>query len=128
MKAIKGDNITSPESQAQIRFNEDACADKNSESGLNYFHSSGLLGPLNNAIAIPNFRPVLIINTSGMVQYVALSKNAAMAAPANGTQGIPLAPNGGSIMLATADNTYIRASSANVFGYLANDNVIDLPD
>lgn len=125
-KKVKG-AVTGPALQSQVRFNESSCGDKISETGFDYFGgSSVILGALNAAVAVPQFRPVLIVNTGGALAYVALSDDPLMAAPATGADGIPLAPDGGRIVLATGENTYIRASAATVFGFIADDNV--MPD
>ena len=131
-RAIKA--VTNPSDMAQLRFREDSNSDAVSEAGLNYFWSTsvvtnaGMLGALNVAVPVVTYRSVLVVNIDAAIQYVALSKSGAMVAPAGGATGIPIAPNGGSIILAIADNTYIRSSSANVFGYLSNDSIIELPD
>jgi len=118
---------TGPSNQAQLRFNEESCSDKVSETGFDYFGgTSALLGALDAAVLVPKFRPILVVNASGAIQYVSLSDDPAMAAPIGGATGIPIAADGGSIVLSSGENTYIRASNANVFGYLASDNV--LPD
>lgn len=124
-KRTKG-RLTGPGNQAQIRFNEGACSDKVSESGLNYFYNNGegLLGELNSAaVEVGKFKQVLVFNTTGSLGYVAFG-DSTLAAPAGGATGVPI-PAGQGVVLASGENTHIRASAATVFGYLAEDNVIE---
>jgi hypothetical protein len=37
-------------------------------------------------------------------------------------------PTGGKLILAVGNNNRIKSSSANVFGYLAKDNIIELEE
>ena len=122
-KKAKG-SATGPANQAQVRFNENANSDKVSETGFDFF-SGVLLGELNTAAVLvtPN-RPIYVFNNSAVVQYVAFSQNPAMPAPATGAAGVPIAPYSG-IVLASGENTYIRASAVTVFGYEADDNVVN---
>ena len=125
-KKVKG-TITGPGNQAQIRFNEDACSDKVSETGLNYFYgvsnAEGLLGALGNAIRCGKFKPIYVFNTAGAVAYVAFG-DTGVAAPTSGANGVPI-PAGQGMMLSSGQNEFIRASAATVFGFVANENVIE---
>jgi len=128
MAKTKGvtNEATGPGNQIQLRFNEDAVSDKVSETGFNFFYDGGkgLLGALNVARQVEKFRPILVYNTDAVVHYVALSENSGMAAPATGADGVPIMPNT-FLILSSGENTYIRSDGALVFGYMANDNVIE---
>ena len=120
---------TSPMNQAQARFNEDALSDKVSETGFNFFYTGGLLGEIGTApVLIPQWRPILVVNTNAAIQYVAMSDNPLMVAPAGGATGIPIAANGGRMVLSSGPNSYIFSSSVDLFAYAANDNVVDQPE
>ena len=113
--------------QAQVRFNEDSCSDKVSETGLNFFHGAsltdGLLGALGSAVRCGAFKPVYIVNTANALAYVSFGASS-MSAPSGGANGIPLGPYQG-LMLSSGPNLFVRASAATVFGYVASENVIE---
>ena len=51
-----------------------------------------------------------------------------MGVPTGATSGIVIPSNGGYRILASGPNTQIIASGANVFAYIASDNVVDIPE
>lgn len=128
IKSVKP-TVTSPDAQGQVRFNEDSCSDKVSETGFNYFYDGGkgLLGALNAAKKVAKFRPIYIFNTDAVYHYVAFGTTSGMAAPAGGATGIPIPPNQG-VVVSSGSNTYIRSDNALVFGYMANDNVVEIEE
>jgi hypothetical protein len=122
-KRVKGSS-TGPGNQSQLRFNEAACSDKVSESGLNFFYgaNAGILGALNVAKECGPFKTVYVFNTDAAIRYVRFG-NAAVAAPTGAADGFPLLPSTG-MMFASGENTHVRSNHALVFGFVAEDNVI----
>ena len=126
-KRTKGPQ-TGPGNQSQIRFNEAACSDKVSETGFNFFHGggAGLLGDLTAAVAVPPLRPVYVFNANAAIRFAAFGASG-LGVPADGAAGVPIASNTG-IVLSSGDNTFIRASGAGVFAFVAEENIEAGPD
>ncbi len=121
-------NSTGPGNQAQLRFNEPACSDKVSEAGLNYFYGAsnaeGLLGGIVGGVTVPKFRPILLLNNTGALAYVAFG-DSGLAAPTGPTDGVPIL-DGQVLMLNSGDNIRVRSSAASVvFAYAAEENIIE---
>lgn len=125
-KKAKG-SATGPALIAQLKFNEPACSDKVSEAGLNFFwgvsNAEGLLGDIAAGKKVPKFRPIAILNNSGAIAYIALG-DPGLAAPVGPATGFPIL-NGQVLMLNSGDNVVVRSSVANVFAYVAEDNIIE---
>ena len=124
-KRVKG-AATGPGNQAQLKFNEGSCSDKVSEAGFNFFYgvsnAEGLLGDIAAGKTVPQFRPVAILNGSGAIGYVAFG-DVGLAAPTGPTDGFPIL-DGQVLVLNSGDNVRIRSSAANIFAYVAEDNII----
>ena len=116
---------TGPANQTQLRFNEDACSDKVSETGFNYFYGAsnaeGLLGALNTAKRCGKFKPVMVFNVSAAVVYVKFG-DSTVTAPTGGADGVPIPPNN-YVVLASGQNEFVISNVATTFGYAAKENV-----
>ena len=110
-----------PSLVTQLTYNQYSSSSKVSESGLDFFWSGGILGALSSAVLVAKHKPILICNTANALAYVAFG-GSSVAAPASAAAGVMLAPYG-SIILSSGENTYVRASAATVFGFVANDDV-----
>lgn len=126
--AKKTKNSSSPSLQAQLKFSDDSCTDKVSESGHNFFHGTsnaeGLLGDLAAGVVVDKYSPVYVFNTTGSTAFVAFG-DAGLAAPTGGANGIPI-PAARGLMLNSGDNTVIRSSVAGLFGYTPVSDIVEI--
>lgn len=101
--------ITSYDVAAQVQ--------KNSDAGLSWKP----LGTATSAVRVGPHTPVMILNDSGSIKYVAFG-NASISAPTGPSDGMPCIHHS-PVVFNSGENEYIRASAGNVYVYTADPEI-----